>query len=144
VLLLLAALLTTTSAGCRMEKDGPDFRRYSRTHPFEVRKVTHRAGDLELTVLSASYSEVYTVLGSENWTARIDVRLANRGSRPLTVPMDSVGALVTGGSGPTAVYFRAAELPPGGHVDTVFSVPAGLTRVRPPLALVYEGVRMDL
>ena len=113
LLLLAAMLLVSASAGCRMERDGPDFRRYSKTHRYEVRKATHRAGDLELTVLSGTYSEVYTVLGSESWTARIDVRLVNRGSEPLTVPMDAIGAIQPGSGATTAVYFGAVTLPPG-------------------------------
>jgi hypothetical protein len=144
VLLASALALCAAGAGCTMRRDGPDFKRFSREHAFQVRPGTHRAGALELTVKSASISEVYTALGSETFTARVQVRMANRGAGRLVVEMDALGALYSDGTGPSAVYFNDVALPPDGRADVLLSIPAGTSRQRPPVALVYQGVRMDL
>jgi hypothetical protein len=144
LVLLSLALPAALPAGCTLRKHyGPDFKRFSREHRFEVKQATHRAGELELSVLSGSIAEVYTAIGSESFTARVSVRLANRGSAPLAVGMDDVEA-ITADSGRTAVYFNAVNVPPGGSADALLSIPAGTTRRRPPVALVYRGVRMHL
>jgi hypothetical protein len=146
--LLTAALLVALvplASGCTMRRHyGPDFKRFSREHPFAVRPATHRAGPLELTVKSGAFSEVYTVIGSESFTARVQVRVANAGDQPLVVGSDDMGAIRSGSPGPTAVYFNDVSLPPRGEADLVISIPSGTMRLTPPTALVYQGVRMEL
>lgn len=143
--LLKAALLVPLAGGCTLRRDyGPDFKRYSREHPFPVRPATHRAGPLELTVKSGSFSEVYTVIGSENFTARVQVRVANVSDQPLVLKMNAMGAVGPNAPRPFAVYFNDVSLPPRGEADLLISIPAGTTRLTPPVALVYDGVRMEL
>jgi hypothetical protein len=107
-------------------------------------RATHRAGNLELSVLSASVTETYTVLGSEDFTAHVRVRLTNRGTQPLSVDMNSIGAMRPGIAHATAVYFNAVNLAPGASANVQINIPAGLSRVEKPTALVYSGVTMDL
>ena len=142
------AIAMAVSSGCTLKSDGkipdPQFKKYSRQHTLAVRAATHRIGDLELTVVSASVTEVYTVMGSVDFTAYILVRLANTGSRQLLFDMKDMEAIQSGSGSRTAVYFHHVDLQPHGQGEVKLAVPAGLSRLDKPLALVYKGVRMDL
>ena len=146
--LFLIVLTLPILTGCALRSDGkipdPQFKRYSRQHALAVRPATHRVGDLELTVVSGSVTEVYTVVGSVDFTAYIQVRLANRGGSPLKFDMKDMEAIQSNGGSRTATYFHYVDLSPQGQGAVGIAIPAGLTRFDEPAALVYKGVRMDL
>jgi hypothetical protein len=70
--------------------------------------------------------------------------MTNRGSQPLSVEMNSMGAMRPGIAHGTAVYFNTVKLAPGASANVEINIPAGLSRMEKPTALVYSGVRMDL
>jgi hypothetical protein len=140
----LAAVLAAAGA-CVMRKDGPALKRFTRVHPFPVTSTIHRAGDLEMQLISGSTMQVFTVLGSDHWTVNIRAKLNNKGSRPLTIPIDSIGVLMTkDDQHPSVAYYREVRLEPGDQQEVNFAIPAGLRYFERPYALQYRGVRMNL
>ena len=148
LVLLSIAMAVALPTGCTMGSQGkipdPRFKRFSREHPMAVNPAPHRAGDLELTFLSGSVTEVYTAVGSEDWTAYVDTKLANLTDKPLRIDMNSMVAIRAGGGTATAVYFGAVDLPPRGQGPVRIAIPAGLTRFDQPLTILYQGMRMNL
>jgi hypothetical protein len=141
--LSIAASVAMATA-CVMKPGGPDFKRYSRTHVLPVKPAVYQAEELELHVDSGTVTETYFVYGSEGFTAHLRVRLVNRGTQPITVGMNTMGAYRTGIRHATAVYFSDVVLQPGGQANATINIPAGLTKLDRPLALDYKGVRMEL
>lgn len=146
--LLTTLLISGMVTGCTMRGSGksaaPAFSRSSRQHPFPVTPRSHRVEALEVQIVSASMTEVYTVLGTVDWTVRLNVVFANTDRQPLTVPASSMIAHRTSGGTGTAAYFSSVTLAPGERKDAVITIPAGLSRLDKPLALAYQGVRMEL
>jgi hypothetical protein len=142
--LSFAAALASSSA-CDMRKDGPDFKRFSRKHPFSVSSAIHRVGDLEMQLISGYTMQVYTVLGSQHWTVNVQANVSNTGSQPLTIPLDSIGVFMAEEDPhPSVVYYREVRLEPGAKQEITLAIPAGLRYFVKPHSLVYNGVRMDI
>ncbi len=146
--LILLSMMLVAAAGCTMRGSGtmaaPAFKRSSRQHPLPVTPRTHRAGDVEVRMVSGFITESYTAVGSEDFTAYLTVTLVNAGAEPVKVEMNSMSAQrVSGGLG-TAVYFGTVNLLPSTQADVKIAIPAGLSRLDMPVALIYNGVRMNL
>jgi hypothetical protein len=140
--IVAAALALAT--GCVMKPGGPDFKRYSREHVLPVLPASYRAGSLELHVVSGTVSETYFVYGSENFTAHLQVKVANRGNEPIVVGMKTLAAYRDGDRAASTTYMTEITLQPGEQKDAQVNIPAGLTRMVKPVALEYSGVRIDL
>ena len=146
--LFLAALLVLHPSGCTMRGSGtlaaPAFARASREHAWPVTARTHRVGDLEIQIVSGSITEAYTVLGSEDFTAHLEVVFVNTGAAPMKIEMRSLTAFRQSGGMGTAVYFNPVPLLPSTRGNARINIPAGLSRLDTPVALVYNGVRLEL